>query len=300
MNRKKATPMPRLREYTDQQKRIDDAFTNGGTCCSIYCEACNRTYFITSPGHGDYSEGELESLRERAAENPDQYIEVPDFGSVSWLELFGKQVVVGCLCGSDVRFANWIEDRAEELTKYLAAYWKSETEEAHRRFVTSSEREVEIQRYHAGWRPMKDAPRNATEVELLLDDDQSVVAHFARDLSGEFQQPFEGWFFRHPESNEFRSVWSTPVAWRPILRETEDAGKPATSVTPLRARIHTLDQLQQATLDLIQRLRIQLHRAPHEPGLSDAEFLEEIVGPLETKIHHDQSMAEILTATESE
>lgn len=71
--------MASLGEYTEQQSRFYLSFSRGGTCCSDTCEACGRTYFITSQGHGDYNEGELESLREKAAAEPDKYIEVPDF-----------------------------------------------------------------------------------------------------------------------------------------------------------------------------------------------------------------------------
>ena len=62
-------------------------------------------------------------------------------------------------------------------------------------------------------------------------------------------------------------------------------------VKPLKAKIHTLGQLQLETLDLIRKLRFQLQRQAHEDGMSDSEFLEEIVQPLEDKIYQDREMA---------
>lgn len=112
-----------LEQYTDQQARYALAFTSHGTSCSVTCEACNRTYFVTSPGHGDYEDGELEGLRARAESALDRYIEVPDFDSVSFTWIGGKQVVVGCLCDPTKRHSEWIEAHAEQVTAYLVDYW---------------------------------------------------------------------------------------------------------------------------------------------------------------------------------
>ena len=65
-------------------------------------------------------------------------------------------------------------------------------------------------------------------------------------------------------------------------------------VKPLRARIHTLGQLQLATLDLIRKVRFQFQRSPHDQGMSDTKFLEQIVQPLEDKIYADRAMARML------
>lgn len=124
--------MASLGEYTEQQSRFYLSFSRGGTCCSDTCEACGRTYFITSQGHGDYNEGELESLREKAAAEPDKYIEVPDFSSVSSAQLGSQRVIVGCLCDPTKRYSDWIENHAEELARYLTLYWQSKRDEAMR------------------------------------------------------------------------------------------------------------------------------------------------------------------------
>jgi hypothetical protein len=65
-------------------------------------------------------------------------------------------------------------------------------------------------------------------------------------------------------------------------------------VKPLRARIHTLNQLQLETLDLIRKVRFQFQHSPHDPGMNDTEFLEQVVQPLEDKIYQDREMAKML------
>lgn len=119
-----------LTEYTPQQSRFDRAFTVLASSCSILCQACGRTYFVTSPGHGDYENRELEDLQRSAAETPDRVIEVPDFGSVSFVRLDGKQMVIGCKCDPTNPYAEWIESHAEELTEYLRLYWADKRHQA--------------------------------------------------------------------------------------------------------------------------------------------------------------------------
>jgi len=61
----------------------------------------------------------------------------------------------------------------------------------------------------------------------------------------------------------------------------------------LKARIHTLSQLQLETLDLIRKLRFQLQRSACDPGMNDTKFLDMIVQPLEDKIYADREMAKV-------
>ena len=63
-----------------------------------------------------------------------------------------------------------------------------------------------------------------------------------------------------------------------------------THVPPLKKRTMTLSQLQLATLNLIRKLRFQLNRVGYEEGMSDKEFLEQIVYPLEADIYQDRKM----------
>jgi hypothetical protein len=118
-----------LEVYTLRQSRLDRAFSRGGCCAALTCH-CGRTYFVTSEGHGDYGEGELEELRRNAEKEPDKYIEVPDFSCVANLYIDGKELVIGCKCGGADRYAEWIESHAVELTEYLKLYWEDQYREA--------------------------------------------------------------------------------------------------------------------------------------------------------------------------
>lgn len=70
-------------------------------------------------------------------------------------------------------------------------------------------------------------------------------------------------------------------------------------VEPLKARTMTLGKLQLATLDLIRKVRFQLNRQAHDEGMSDAEFLEEIVEPLEQVIYADREVLRMSRKRES-
>lgn len=62
------------------------------------------------------------------------------------------------------------------------------------------------------WEPMKTAPRDATEIVGLMPDGNERTIHWASDLSGSEQPPFEGWFYRLGS----RYVGCEPVKWRPL------------------------------------------------------------------------------------
>lgn len=61
-------------------------------------------------------------------------------------------------------------------------------------------------------------------------------------------------------------------------------------VKPLKARTMGLAELQLATMDLIRKVRFQFGHKPHDDGMTDNEFLEEIVDPFEQKILADRSV----------
>lgn len=67
---------------------------------------------------------------------------------------------------------------------------------------------------------------------------------------------------------------------------------------PLQSRTMTLEELQQRTLDVLAKVRKQFFRNPYEEGLSDWEFLDEVVSPLEIEIRQDQMMQKILRGEE--
>jgi hypothetical protein len=207
-----------LKDYTDQQSRVATAFSFGGSLCTAHCEACGRTYFVTSDGHGDYEEGELEELYEKAKKQPHKYIEVPDYSSVATMYMPGpskrKEVVVGCECDPTKPLSDFIEEYASQLTCYLQEYWKENRSEAVRR-KTEADQAIRV----LGWIPMEQAPKDATWVEVQTVDGDVVKAHWASDTSGEEQPPFEGWFMDNGGSH-FTEV--KPVHWRPLKDESVD------------------------------------------------------------------------------
>jgi hypothetical protein len=70
-------------------------------------------------------------------------------------------------------------------------------------------------------------------------------------------------------------------------------GRSNTMVEPLRSKTMTLNELQLATLDLIRKVRFQMNRLPYQDGMSDFEFLENVVEPLEQKIYADRHVAKM-------
>lgn len=207
--------MPVLQEYTDQQSWFDYAFSGGATCCQTTCEACGRTYFVTSDGHGDYDEGELDGLRDLASADPTKCIEVPDFSSVptAYHPATGKFIVVGCICDPAKKFCDWVESHAENLATYLEYYFRAkhqraayEAERAERKLCELAEKDF------PGGKPIKTGPRNASLVEVKLRDGRVTNARWASDLSGEEQPAFQGWHENMGDYN--RQV--EPIAWRPI------------------------------------------------------------------------------------
>ncbi len=201
--------MTQLEQYTKQQSRIHHSFSYGGTICSVWCEACGRIYFVTSPGHGDYNEGELEGLLKSSKENPDKYIEVPDFDSVSTIIRPGdnKAVVIGCFCDPTKSLSKFIESNAEALTGYLTEYWRDIRLEA-----AQVEQDAAKSLVALGWSDMSCAPKDSTWIEVETTGGNIVRAHWASDMSGEEQPPFEGWFVKRGDT--FYQI--QPIHWRAL------------------------------------------------------------------------------------
>lgn len=59
-------------------------------------------------------------------------------------------------------------------------------------------------------------------------------------------------------------------------------------VKPLRKKTMTLNQLQMRTLDVLRKVKFQLQRQGYEVGMSDSEFIEQIIDPLSTDIYQDR------------
>ncbi len=67
------------------------------------------------------------------------------------------------------------------------------------------------------WWFIESAPKNSTWIEVKLKDGTIHKAHWASDLSGEEQPPFQGWFVSRPGCSGFYQI-ETPEFWR-SLRE---------------------------------------------------------------------------------
>lgn len=72
------------------------------------------------------------------------------------------------------------------------------------------------------WNPMASAPKNGEHICVQMSDGTiHEDAHWASDLSGEEQPPFEGWF-RPVKDSRGRTTSYTyigePVAWRPLVK----------------------------------------------------------------------------------
>jgi hypothetical protein len=67
------------------------------------------------------------------------------------------------------------------------------------------------------WRSMDRAPKNCGWVDVRLPDGTVRRAHWASDLSGEHQPPFEGWFVGVPRTDgtHYNVQIEEPTAWRP-------------------------------------------------------------------------------------
>jgi hypothetical protein len=98
-----------------------EAVEDTGTCCATECEFCGRTHFVSSHGHGDYEEGELEKLKEQAAKDPDRYIEESEYDAIGEGYIDGKQAVVHCPCNALRRYEDFIWGHRTIICEYLAA-----------------------------------------------------------------------------------------------------------------------------------------------------------------------------------
>lgn len=117
-----------------------------------------------------------------------------------------------------------------------------------------------------GWQHKVTAPKTATWVQLGYIEQHArkpsiVIAHWARDMSGEEQPPFEGWF-RHNlgdggRSYGFCEVPKGWVAWRPLW--------PAIAAWNRRAGDDEVEKLRDAL-----RIAIEALDAADMPHTADA------------------------------
>ena len=60
-------------------------------------------------------------------------------------------------------------------------------------------------------------------------------------------------------------------------------------VTPLQKRTMTLSKLQMRTLDVLRAVRFQMSEKGYN-NMSDNEFLDQVIEPLETDIYQDRQV----------
>jgi hypothetical protein len=64
-------------------------------------------------------------------------------------------------------------------------------------------------------------------------------------------------------------------------------------VEPLRRKVMTLEQLQNRTLKVLKLTIKQFGKGPHEDGMSDNEFIHDVLEELDMDIRHDQDILKL-------
>jgi len=90
--------------------------TGGGIVAD--CELCGRTLFEDDELAGDWEDGELERLRERAEKDPDKCIGFAD-QSVSTGYIGGKYVVTNCPCNGLRHYEDFIWSHRRLIADYI-------------------------------------------------------------------------------------------------------------------------------------------------------------------------------------
>jgi len=190
---------------------FERAFASGGSGCRHTCD-CGREFYDCYNSY-DWEEGELEALEmDKAAEGHDY--------SVSTVYITGKEYCVDCDCWHDNAKAilSWMDANKYAFVKYLQLV-REEKQKAFQNAVNPSE-DLIYQTGPNAWRAIQEAPKAQT-VEVLLPDEKTVVtAHWASDLSGDKQPPFEGWFTKSGEHSYCQIT--TPISWREINPDSPD------------------------------------------------------------------------------
>jgi hypothetical protein len=65
-------------------------------------------------------------------------------------------------------------------------------------------------------------------------------------------------------------------------------------VIPLKKKTMTLNELQLRTLDAIRLTKFQFKRQAYQEGMTDEEFIDQVLEPLATDIYQDRQMVKIL------
>lgn len=103
-----------------------DAVRDGGGIRRT-CEACGRECFEDDESAGDWETGELEGLRKRAEERPNECVAMDrvEAGSIG-----GKDIVVNCPCNFLRKYEDFIWSHRHIAAKYIAKRAKQRAEAA--------------------------------------------------------------------------------------------------------------------------------------------------------------------------
>lgn len=55
----------------------------------------------------------------------------------------------------------------------------------------------------------------------------------------------------------------------------------------------TLNELQLRVVDVLRKARFQLRRQAHETGMSDEEFIDDVLTPLEDDVYQDRKVLQM-------
>lgn len=199
---------------------IWDEFWSAGACGGgivRHCEKHDLVFFNDDERAGTWEEGELEKLREQAQANPKKYIALD--GDAHTTFFAGHEWLWDCQgCRRDaLDMQNRLWLHRDVLARFLNKRLLTEKRRAMDEFNQLSIRTIASG--PSGWNPMTTAPKDATEVMLLMNT-QAIYprAHWA-DGGGEEQPAFRGWFVQDKETKTCHEIRGTPDGWLPIPKE---------------------------------------------------------------------------------
>ena len=102
--------MPTISRETSELFEDIITSSHGSPCAK--CEHCGRVHFT-------HEDDDIESLREKAAKEPDKYLEDAMSDSLAWGYLDGKQYIWNCPCDSGARYEEFIWRHREMIAEYL-------------------------------------------------------------------------------------------------------------------------------------------------------------------------------------
>jgi hypothetical protein len=94
-------------------EEVFDSHTGG---CVRTCN-CGKIHFDGSNNGWTWEDGEFETLQKRAKEYPNKYVERD--GTISCMEIGGKEIVYGCDCETAEQFEKFLISHASKLADYL-------------------------------------------------------------------------------------------------------------------------------------------------------------------------------------